>query len=128
MRLYAKPIKNYANINQFDYASEWTIRQGEPNTLYFQLVDLDQESLRYLSSDAGVSVQVTFPAVNSVNIISKQAAQVSSLDRSIWAVSLLSTEIPSSGNVQVSVTESGMTRRFSLLQGLIVESLNEGGC
>jgi hypothetical protein len=128
VRLYAKPIKNYANINQFDYASEWTIRQGEANTLHFQLVDADQDNLRYLTSDGTATVQVTFPAVNSANIISKAAAQVSSLDRSIWSVSLLSTEIPASGNVQIAVTENGSTRRFSLLQGLIVELINAGGC
>jgi hypothetical protein len=128
VRLYAKPIKNYANINQFDYGTEWTIRKDEPNTLYFQLVDLDQESLRYLPSDASCSVQLTFPALNSTSSFIKSATQVSALDRSIWSVSLSESEVPFSGNVQIALVEFGVTRRFSLIDGIVVEGLNNGGC
>lgn len=128
MRLYAKPIKNFATINQFDYATEWNIRKGEPNILYFQLVDLDKDGLRYLPTDSIYSVQVVFPAVDSLGSITKSAFQVSTLDRSIWSVSLGELESPFSGNVQISLTEGSVTKRFSLLDGLVVEDINNGGC
>ncbi len=124
MRLSAKPIKNFVNINAFDFGSEWRIRQDEPNTLYLQLIDLDRDGLRYMPTDASYSVSVSFPGTEIVKV----ATQESALDRSIWKVSLSSTEKVYSGNVQVSVTEAGVTRRFSILQGLAVEQLSDGGC
>jgi len=128
MRLSVKPLKNFQNVNSFDFATEWNVRLDEPNTLYFQLVDLDQDGLRYIPTGAMPSMQVIFPAVISTNTITKSATQVSALDGSLWSVSLLETEKPSSGNVQFTLTEGGVTRRFVLLQGLVVELFNQGGC
>lgn len=129
MRLSARPIINYSDINHFRFASEWSIRQDEPNTLYFQVVDLDQELLRYLSSDAAYTASVIFPSANADGSdLTKSALQVSALDRSILSVSLLSTEVPRTGNVRFEFTENGVTRRFTLLQGIVVEKTNEGGC
>lgn len=128
MRLLAQPLKNFQNINSFQTASEWTIRLDEPNTLYFRLIDTEQDNLRYIPTGASPSVQVIFPAVNPENVITKTATAVSVLDGSLWQVSLLSTEKPSSGNLQFVVTEGGVTRRFVLQQGLVVEMFNQGGC
>jgi hypothetical protein len=128
VRLSAQTLKNFQNVNSFQKSSEWTIRLNEPNTLYFQLVDLDQDGLRYIPTGASPSVQVVFPAVNPDNVITKTAIQASSLDGSLWKVDLLSTEKPSSGNVQFILTEGGVTRRFVVLQGLVVELFNQGGC
>lgn len=128
MRLSAQILKNFQNVNSFQKASEWTIRLDEPNTLYFQLIDLDQDGLRYIPTGASPSVQVVFPAVNPNNVITKTATAVSTLDGSLWKVDLLSTEKPSSGNVQFILTEGGVVRRFVVMQGLIVEMFNQGGC
>jgi hypothetical protein len=129
MRLYSRPLKNYANINQFGYSSEWNIRQGEENILYFQVVDLDQEMLRYLSSDGAFTVNVIFPQAGANgNDLSKAAVQVSALDRSVLSVSLSATEVPRSGNVRFEITENGTTKRWTLLQGMVVEKINQGGC
>jgi hypothetical protein len=128
VRLSARLIKNYANINQFDYATEWNARQDEPNSFYFQLVDLDQDGLRYMPTDPSYSVQVIFPAVNPAKVLTKNASQLSTFDRSIWKVDLGSTEVPFSGNVQFAITEGSVTRRFYVMDALRVEKLNEGGC
>lgn len=128
MRLSAQTLKNFQNINSFQKSSEWTIRHDEPNSLYLQLVDLDQEGLRYIPTGSAPSVQVIFPAVNSANTITKTATAVSVLDGSLWKIDLLDTEKPSSGNVQILLTEGGVTRRFVILQGLVVEMFNQGGC
>lgn len=128
MRLSAKIIKNFANVNQFSYANEWQIRQGEPNTLYFQLVDLDQDGLRHMPLDPAASVQVIFPSVNTSAVVTKVASQASNLDGSLWQVSLLDSEKVYSGNVQFRLTENGVTRSFYVMDALKVEMLNEGGC
>lgn len=129
VRLYAKPIKNFANINQFDYATEWFIRNGEENILYFQLVDQDQDGLRYIPTDASYSVNVTFPSLDDAGIITKVASQANALDRSIWSVSLLDTDKVFSGNVKISLTEGGVTKNLVLFDGLSVENPDEvGGC
>jgi hypothetical protein len=126
MKLSAKPIKNYQTNNSFDYASEWSIMQAESNDLYFQLIDLDQDSLRYMPSSA--TLQVIFPAVNSANILTLNATQANAADSSIWKVSLTSAQIPSTGNVQFAMTEAGAIKRFVLQQAIVVNSLNQGGC
>ena len=128
MRLSAQTLKNFQNINSFQKASEWTIRLDEPNTLYFQLIDADQEGLRYIPTGSSPAVQVVFPAVNQANTITKSAVAVSALDGSLWKVDLSDTEKPGSGNVQFIVTEGGVSRRFVVLQGLVVELFNQGGC
>lgn len=128
MRLSVRVIKNYQNINSFDYGTEWNIREGEANQLYYKLVDLDQDNLRYIPTGSSPSMQVIFPALDSNNTITKVATQVSALDGSIWTVSLSATEIPSSGNVQFTITENSITKRFVLQQGMVVELFNQGGC
>ena len=41
MRLTSVAIINFCSINDFQESSQWTIRASDPNTLYFQLFDLD---------------------------------------------------------------------------------------
>lgn len=128
MRLSAQILKNFQNLNSFDKATEWNVRQNEANTLYFQLIDLDQDGLRYIPTGTSVSVNLTFPAVNPANVISKAANQVSALDKSLWSVNLTDLENPYSGNVQFSITQDGVTKRFTVQQAIVVELLNQGGC
>lgn len=128
MRLNSKPIINFGNINNFDYATEWQIRSGEPNRLYFQIVDLDKDSHRYMPTDPSYSVQVIFPAINPANVYTKVAVQASALDNSIWYVDILDTDQPSTGSVQFALTEGSVTRKWSMLDGLLVENVNNGGC
>lgn len=128
MRLSAQILKNFQNLNSFDKATEWNIRQDESTDLYFQTVDLDQDSLRYIPTGSVVTVSVTFPAVNPANVVTKTAVLVNSLDKSLWKVTLLPNEKPSTGNVQFSITEDGVTRRFPVNQAVVVEMLNQGGC
>jgi hypothetical protein len=65
MRISAKAIINYTDTNHFAYADQWIVRAGDSNTLYFQLVDLDQAGLRYMPGvsliNQPVNLTVTFP-------------------------------------------------------------------
>lgn len=42
MRLTAKPIINWCNVNMFTFGNQWIVRSGDPLTLYFQVIDADQ--------------------------------------------------------------------------------------
>lgn len=128
MLISARPLKNFQNINSYLQATEWTVRKDEPKRIYLQLVDLEQDGLRYLSQATAYSLSVTFPALNPLNAITKAATQASALDRSIWYVDLSANENPSTGSVKVSITEDGVTKSFSMMSALTVELLNDGGC
>lgn len=138
MRLSAKPIVNYANINNFDFGNQWTIRAGDPNTLYFQVVDLDKtdntsckSAQRYMAASAQDPavppvMTVTFPSIDDANQITATATQVPG-DDSLWMVTLTPDEIPGSGAVQFSLNVDGVIRRFGVLGMMSVEYPDSDG-
>lgn len=144
MRLSAKAIVTYGNINVFQYGNQWTIRSGDPVTLYFQLVDLDQSvpvqsnslftgltsvgnlyGLRYLAGIGGsnqpYSLTLTFPSTDDTKVITVAAVQADANDSSLWKVTLTANQLPASGNVQFALTEGTVTRRFFVVNLLAVE-------
>lgn len=154
MRLSARPLLNYVNVNNFSYGNQWIIRAGDPNVLYFQIVDLDQGpanvigqfaplnsfganpslsgsvGLRYMvgvtNTPAGITV--TFPSIDDTQVINATAVQDPN-DKSIWSVTLGQNQKPASGNVQFAVAEGSQIRRFSALNLLNVEDpQNDGSC
>ncbi len=132
MRLSAKLIQNYSNINSFGYTNQWVIRAGEPNTLYFQLVDLEQNALRHIAGVGGsnqpYSVSVTFPSIDDAKVITATAVQADATDASVWKVSLGSNQTPGSGQVVFTVVEGSATRSFGVLQAIQVEYPGNDGC
>lgn len=142
MRLSAKLITNFCNINMFNFTDQWKIRAGDPNTLYFQIVDLDQGccgqtassecALRYLvglgSSNQPYGITVTFPSIDDSKIIKATAIQSNAADSSIWQVNILSSQLPFSGNVFFSVMEGINTRTFNVTNALAVEYPLASGC
>lgn len=132
MKLISKAITAYNNVNSFKYGNQWSIRSGEENTLYFQIVDLDQESIRYMVGIGLIfpvvpSIAVTFPSVDDALVITVAATQVDPTDASIWKVNLLSTQFPMSGNVMFAITEGSKIKRFSALSFISVENVNGPG-
>lgn len=148
MRLSARPLLNFCSINSFSYGNQWIIRAGDPNTLYFQVVDLDQgpasvvgapnpifgfQSSPVLSGNVGLrymvgvgagntpaGITLTFPSIDDSQVITVQAVQDPN-DASIWSVSLGQNQKPNSGNVQFAVMEGNNIRRFGVLNLLSVE-------
>ena len=137
MRLSAKPIVNYANINNMDFGNQWIIRAGDPNRLYFQLVDLDKVDnsackipQRYIpiATTPPVVMQVTFPSLDDATQIVATAVQ-STQDNSVFYVDLSPSQIPGSGAVQFALTVDGATRRFGVTGMMSVEYPdNDGSC
>lgn len=156
MRLSARPLLNYANVNNFSYGNQWIVRAGDPNVLYFQIVDLDQGlasvvggpnpifgfqgsgtlsgnvGLRYMvgvgAGNQPAAITVTFPSIDDTQVINAPAVQDPN-DKSIWSVTLGPNQKPNSGNVQFAVTEGNSTRRFGALNLISVEyPQNDGSC
>ena len=131
MKLSAKILKNVDSLNAWVVSESWTVRNnegvGESISLYFQLVDLDREGIRYIAA-SGSTMQVTFPNLDDSLVITLTATNPFADDRSIWKVDLLSTQLPSSGNVKFSITESGSTRTFSVFNAMQIEKVNSECC
>ena len=129
MRISAKMIKNYVNVNAFEYSNQWSIRAGDPNTLYFQLVDLDRDGMRHIPTPAPIGVSVIFPSIDTAQVITSVASQPDALDTSVFKIDLSASQIPNSGNVRFEFTEGTTIRRFNILNGIAVEfPMNDGSC
>ncbi len=155
MRLSAKPIINWCNVNDYTFGNQWIVRAGDPNTLYFQILDIDKAiagngpgfgqifsgitpvgttaGLRYLLGISGSNqpygVMVTFLSIDNSHVITVAAVQADPNDSSIWKVALASNQVPGGGNVQFAIQEGTTIRRFSVLNMIGVEDpTNDGSC
>ena len=129
MKLSVKFLKNVADINNFQYVSEWYIAEGSIHRLYFQIVDELKDGLRYMSQATVIdAVTVTFLSIDDDTEIVKTATQAWVDDKSIWYIDLAVDEVPNSGAVKFSITEDGVQSQFKVPQGIMVELLESGGC
>lgn len=140
MRLNAKLLKNVANVNQWQYANQASVQEGQVNEIYIQLVDLDKMPgidkssvlpdfpLRYIPQGAVIAVQATFPSIDDDLEFSVLGTQPFVDDKSIWKFSLSNTQLPKSGNFKVKITEDGVDKFILVKNGISVDLLNIGGC
>lgn len=131
MLLGAVILKNVQNVNSFQRSTQVTVRQGNPTTIYFQLVDLEQQdengqALRYVPS-SGATMTATINAMNQAYVISRIASQpYSADDRSIWSLTLTASDKPSAGNLDILLTEGATVRTTTITNAVIVWSPNAG--
>ena len=128
MKLSAKFLKNVADVNCFQYVTQWDISEGSAQRLYFQVVDKLKEDLRYLSQATATSIDVIFLSVESDEEITKTATQAFADDKSIWYIDLAADEVPNSGAVKFIITEDGDEKKFKVEQAIVVDLLDDGGC
>lgn len=114
MKLALIALKNYSNINSFQEVTEISLQQGNPSTLYFRIVDLDQSTgdgkyFRFVpSSNATMTVTLTDLDIN--NTVIKVASMPASLDdRSVWSIPILSTDRITKNSLIATLTTSGVT-------------------
>jgi len=158
MRLTSIPIINFCSINDFQTASQWTIRATDPNRLYFQLFDLDNQNTaspasffplnggffnaaiqtapqRYVAGVGAInqpfSMTVTFPSLDPTRTLTYNAT-VDPNDSSVWSVMLpgfaSAGVAPASGNVIFSLTQGLTTVTWTAINMLAVEMTNQGCC
>ena len=140
MRLNAKMLKNVANVNSWAYANEATIQEGQANEIYFQLVDFDQipgtststvlpdSPLRYMPQGTVIELSASFPSIDSAQEFSVVGTQPFPQDPSIWKVTLLSTQVPKSGNFKIKLMEDGKAKNILAKNAIAVDLLNVGSC
>jgi hypothetical protein len=138
MRLSAKILKSVANVNHFGYADQATIVEGSSNEFYLQLVDLDKltygkdsealpdHPLRYMPA-AGAALVATFSSLFEDEGFQINASQPFTDDKSIWKVELTDEQLPKTGNLILTLTENGNSRRFVVRFAIRVELNDVGG-
>jgi hypothetical protein len=156
MRLTSAPIINFSNINDFQLAGgQWTIRATDPQTLYFQLFDLDNVDTvpysapynfgffginqtipqRFIAgvgvSNQPVTMVVTFPSLNAGGTLNFTATQ-DPYDGSVFSIYLPGyTNVgsaPASGNVTFTLTMGLNTYTWTVQNMIAVENTNTGCC
>ena len=101
MLLSARPLRDVQSVNSFRYANQIQFTEGDVLTFHFQLIDasLDRSDegynppgRRYMPA-AGAVLTVTLDSINTVKKITRVATQPFTNDPSIWAVSIMSTDV-----------------------------------
>lgn len=129
MRLSLKILKNYNNLNSFEFGETAFLREDQTNLIYIQIYDIDR-NMRYLSPElvADISMDVIFPSINNEKIYTVAAQMVSPDDKSLWLITLTPEQVVASGSVKVVFTEKTKVSKF-LVQGCIsMELLSAGQC
>jgi len=89
--------------------------------------------LRYLvgigAQNQPYSVQVTFPSIDSNQVLTLYAQQADPADSSIWVVSVPASQAIAGGNVQFTITQGNTINRFSVTNVLdVIFSGSVGMC
>lgn len=135
MRLGFEIISNVQNVNSFDRPQSYTVALGNPSTLYFRLVNLDQKRpdggyLRWIPNSAD-TITVQFASIDSNLNLSKVAVQAFPTDdRSIWKVPILAGDQIASNGMTITLISYAFSppQTFTLLpvNMLVVSSTGDG--
>ncbi len=128
MKLSAKFLKNVADVNCFQYVTQWDISEGSAHSLYFQIIDKDKESIRYITQAGLYSVEVTFLSIDDDSKITIVATQPFSDDKSIFQIYLTADQVPNPGAVDFKLTEDAVESKFKVSQAIVVDLLADGSC
>lgn len=141
MRLSAKILQNVADVNNWKYADQAYIYEGQINEFYIQLIDLSkipdsddglgiipEHPLRYMSQATAFSLKVIFDSVDNSEIYTISATKPFSDDLSIFKITLSSAQTPKAGAIKVILTEDAVDKSFIVQQAITVEYSEIGSC
>jgi hypothetical protein len=134
MRLGARLLTAVGNVNVFSYATEASASVGDPLDVYLQLVDTDQHlnsqgffpaGNRYMPA-SGAVLLIDIQNLDDAKAFTRAATQPFAQDPSIWRLQILATD-PVAGTVSLRarLTESGITRSFTLQAALLFDGDRE---
>jgi hypothetical protein len=128
MKIIVKPIKNYCNVNNWDYSERIVINAGQPQVVHFQIWNEDHTKPLFLSS--GSTVSVFFPRIPKLSqansgpsqtIVTPQdvtisASQPSSVDSSVWSLNIQSSQsdLIAGGGFKLTIVESGVSKSYMI--------------
>lgn len=133
MRLGLRLLNVGATVNNHQQVEQVSIARGETLDLCFQLVDEDQDGLRYIPA-SGATVRFQIPRADQVvaaplntrqtvnNGIDRPAIAAWDGDRSCWKVILSASETNQmvSGSIRATVTEGSSVKIASHTQAIKV--------
>lgn len=120
MLLSARILLDVASVNNYRVAPqvEWT--EGDTVTFYLQLIDTQADTAaqgfnppgrRYIPA-AGATLSVVLENINDDKQVTKTATNPYANDTSIWAVSILSTDlIRGTPQMRLTLTQSAVATR-----------------
>jgi hypothetical protein len=128
MLLTARLLQDVGGVNVFRPADRIAFTEGDPQDVYFQLVDasLDTDlkpSGRRYAPAAGAVLQVTVISIDSSKQFTRVASQPFPQDPSIWKLSILSSDkVAGTVSLGFQLTEGGAVRTGRLQPALDVRS------
>lgn len=133
MLLSARFLNDVANVNSFEYADEAQFTEGDPASVYFQLIDssLDKPvqgfvpaGRRYMPP-SGATLQCTVESLDNAKTIVRLATQPFANDPSIWKLDFLSSDkIRGTANILLKLTEGSVIRQGRIKDVLRIHSLS----
>lgn len=136
MKLSFVPIDMIASPNSYTQLSEWSVTQGTGERLYLQLQVSDALGTRRYMPATGATLTVTFTRARSSSLGATDTQQtftvtgtVVSEDRSMWYVTLTSTQVNTliTGTVTAALTEG--TTVYTLNKSYAIKKIYTGsGC
>lgn len=133
MRLSARILQNATDVNNFGYTQQAEFTQGDTPTIYFQLIDssLDRPDQGFVPSGrrympaVGASLVVTLDHLDDTRKITRAAFQPFSSDPSIWAITILSTDVlRGTVNMKLALVEGSKPTNGLLQAALNVTALD----
>jgi hypothetical protein len=126
MRLVYKFLDHIRDVNDFAVLDTLTLVRGNPETVYFQLINkrsTDNSSysdIRYMP-DSTAQITITFDHIDSNAVITRVATMAyPSDDRSIWKVDILSTDKIAANGMKVSLSEVSGTKTRAIIAASVL--------
>jgi hypothetical protein len=132
-RLSARVLTGVVSANYFSHANQWDHNQLSDDELYVQLVSLDSNpsgtppGIRYLPA-AGSVLVVTLPSLDASKVQAITATQPFANDLSIFKVLVSSLMDFGSGNIVMTLTESAVVKRITIISGVRVVPNDPSTC
>lgn len=138
MLLSARMLNAVAGVNSFEIVDSARFSQGDTVTIYFQLVDssLDTSSRgfspsgrRYIPA-TGATLQVILTNIDdAVQVVRYATVAYPADDRSIWSVSVLSSDkIAGTADMVLKLTEGGVITNGRLIAALRIDGITGACC
>jgi len=128
MLLSARILKDVSSVNSFDYDTEHRFMQGNAETIYIQLTDLDKDRVkdgfkpsgrRYIPQ-TGATLTVTIRSIDDARTVQRQALQPFPGDPSIWQLQIMPTDrIAGACKMELALVEGGRTTRGETTKCLV---------
>lgn len=118
-----KFVENYYDINHFEVVETSTFTPTQDAYIFIQLVHVN--GLRYIPA-TGATVEVTFENIDTSHNVTRLAVGVNPEDRSLWKVSILSTDKIANGSMVVKLTESPSIKTLNAFSDLLIKPIGDG--